>query len=189
MGITYARVAAGEVWLNVVGAAAEHGLAALAGSSPDVGVVGYTLGGGLSWLARKYGLAANSVTAVELVTAGGELVRADRENEPDLFWAVRGGGGSFGVVTAIEMELFPISEVFGGMMLFPIERASEVVATWRAWTDGVSEDVTSCARLLWLPPTEQRAGDILLIDSTHFTTLFGGTDSLANLWRNLALMT
>ena len=106
-----ARVEAGVIWIEVVEAAAEHGLAALAGSSPDVGVVGYTLGGGLSWLARKYGFAANQVTAVELVTADGRFIRADRENEPDLFWAVRGGGGSFGVVTALEFRLFPLTEV------------------------------------------------------------------------------
>src|SRR5512134_510103 len=109
-----ARVEAGVVWEEVGLAAAEHGLAALAGSSPDVGVVGYTLGGGLGWLARKHGIGANQVTAVELVTADGRFVRADREHEPDLFWAVRGGGGAFGVVTAIEFNLFPRSEVYAG---------------------------------------------------------------------------
>src|SRR5919199_4513269 len=92
-----ARAEAGVVWLEVVQAAAKHGLAALAGSSPDVGIVGYTLGGGLSWLGRKHGLAANNVTAVELVTADGEIVRATRDENPDLFWAVRGGGGALGV--------------------------------------------------------------------------------------------
>src|SRR5215470_10308031 len=90
-----ARVQAGVVWLEAVHAAARHGLAALAGSSPDVGVAGYTLGGGMSFLGRKHGLAAANVTAVEVVTADGSLVRADRDNQPDLFWALRGGGGSF----------------------------------------------------------------------------------------------
>jgi FAD/FMN-containing dehydrogenase len=87
-----ARVEAGVLWAEVSEAAAEHGLAALAGSSPDVGVVGYSLGGGISWFARKHGLAANSVTAIELVNAVGELVRADAENESELYWALRGGG-------------------------------------------------------------------------------------------------
>ena len=105
-----ARAEAGAIWIEVVEAAAEHGLAALAGSSPDVGVVGYTLGGGLSWLARKHGIGANQVTAIEVVTASGDVVRTDWANEPDLFWALRGGGGSFGIVTAIEFNLFPISE-------------------------------------------------------------------------------
>ena len=104
-----ARAEAGAVWHEVIETAAEHGLAALAGSSPDVGVVGYTIGGGISWLGRAYGLAANNVEAIELVTADGRLVRADACTEPDLFWALRGGGGSFGVVTAIELRLFPIA--------------------------------------------------------------------------------
>ena len=133
-------------------AAAEHGLVALHGSSPDVGVVGYTLGGGMGWLARSHGLAANSVLAVELVTADGRLVRADRDNEPDLFWAVRGGGGSFGVVTAIEFALCPLREVYAGVLFFPIERAAEVLGAWRRWVDGVPETVTSVGRLLRLPP-------------------------------------
>jgi FAD/FMN-containing dehydrogenase len=85
-----ARAEAGAVWREVVEAAAEHGLAALAGSSPDVGVVGYTIGGGISWLGRTYGLAANNVEAIELVTADGRLMRTDACTEPDLFWALRG---------------------------------------------------------------------------------------------------
>ena len=116
-----ARAEAGAVWHEVVEAAAEHGLAALAGSSPDVGVVGYTIGGGMSWLGRAYGLSANNVEAIELVTADGRLVRADACTEPDLFWALRGGGGSFGVVTAIELRLFPITEVYAGLLWWPAE--------------------------------------------------------------------
>ena len=151
-GARTARVAAGTIWIEVVEAAAEHGLAALAGSSPDVGVVGYTLGGGLSWLARKHGIGANQVTAVELVTADGRLVRADAETNPDLFWAVRGGGGTFGVVTALEFNLFPITEVYAGILWFPIDRAAEILNEWRAWTDGQPEEMTSVGRLLQFPP-------------------------------------
>jgi FAD/FMN-containing dehydrogenase len=146
------RAEAGVIWIEVVRAAAEHGLAALAGSSPDVGVVGYTLGGGLSWLARKHGIGANQVTAVEIVTADGRLVRADRENEPDLFWAVRGGGGSFGVVTAIEFNLFPITEVYAGILWFPVGRSAEVLKAWRAWTDDLPDEMTSVGRILQFPP-------------------------------------
>ena len=91
-----------------------RGSPALSGSSAEVGVVGYTLGGGHGWLARKHGLACNSVLAAEVVTADGQLVRADRENEPDLFWALRGGGGNFGVVTALEFELYPVPELYAG---------------------------------------------------------------------------
>jgi UDP-N-acetylenolpyruvoylglucosamine reductase len=150
-----ARAQAGTIWIEVVEAAAEHGLAALAGSSPDVGVIGYTLGGGLSWLARKHGIGANQVTAVELVTADGRHVRADRDNEPDLFWAVRGGGGAFGVVTAIEFNLFPLAQVYAGILWFPVERAREVLQAWREWTQELPDEMTSVGRILQLPPIPQ----------------------------------
>ena len=91
-----ARVAAGTIWADVVDAAVPHGLTALHGSAHDVGVVGYSLGGGIGWLARKHGLSSSSVLSAEVVTADGEVVRADRETNADLFWALRGGGGSFG---------------------------------------------------------------------------------------------
>jgi FAD/FMN-containing dehydrogenase len=92
------RVEAGALWLDVTERTSEHGLAPLSGSSPDVGVVGYTLGGGVSWLARKHGLASNSVLAIEVVTADAEVRRVTADTDPDLFWALRGGGGNFGVV-------------------------------------------------------------------------------------------
>jgi FAD/FMN-containing dehydrogenase len=181
-----ARTEAGVIWIEVVEAAAEHGLAALAGSSPDVGVVGYTLGGGLSWLARKHGIGANQVTAVELVTADGRFVRADRENEPDLFWAVRGGGGAFGVVTAIEFNLFPITEVYAGILWFPIERAAEVLKAWRAWTDTVPEELTSVGRLLQLPPIPQipepvRGKSFVIVEAIYLGDEAEGAELLAPL--------
>ena len=147
-----ARVEAGVIWSEVAEAAAEHGLAALAGSSPDVGVVGYTLGGGLSWLGRRYGLASSNVVSVEIVTADGELRRIDADTDADLFWAVRGGGGSFGAVTAIEFALFPLAEVYAGVMLWPIERAGEILHAWREWTADMPDDMTTVGRLLQLPP-------------------------------------
>jgi hypothetical protein len=147
-----ARVEAGVIWESVVQAAAEHGLAALHGSSPDVGVVGHTLGGGMGWYARSLGLAANSVTAIELVTADGRLVRADSEDEPDLFWALRGGGGNFGVVTAIKFDLYPITEVYGGILFWPLERAAEVLFAWGRWVDSVPDELTSVGRILRFPP-------------------------------------
>ncbi|HVG68426.1 MAG TPA: BBE domain-containing protein, partial [Gaiellales bacterium] len=98
------------------------------------------------------GLQANSVTAIELVTADGRPRRVDAENEPDLFWALRGGGGNFGVVTAIEFSLFEITSVYAGMMLWPIERATEVLEAYSRWTETADEDVTSTGRLLNLPP-------------------------------------
>ncbi len=147
-----ARVDAGVLWMEVTAPAAEHGLAALAGSSPDVGVVGYSLGGGVSWLSRKLGLAANSVTAVELVTADGRLVRCDAEHEPELFWAVRGGGGNFGIVTSIDFTLYPITEVYAGWLIWPIEHAPEVLTAWQEWTETVPDELTSVGRILNIPP-------------------------------------
>jgi hypothetical protein len=149
-----ARAEAGALWQDVTVPAGEHGLAALAGTSPNVGVAGYTLGGGMGWLARRYGLAANSVTAAELVTPDGDLVRADADHEPDLFWAVRGGGG-IGVVTALEMRLYPVRDLYAGSLFFPIQRAAEVLHAWRAWTDTVPDEVSSQGRLVRLPPAPQ----------------------------------
>jgi FAD/FMN-containing dehydrogenase/enamine deaminase RidA (YjgF/YER057c/UK114 family) len=147
-----ARVQSGAVWQDVVEAAAPHGLAALHGSSPDVGVAGYTLGGGIGWYARKHGLATNSLVAVELVTAAGELVRADEQENPDLFWAVRGGGGSFGVVTALELRLLPITDAYAGMLLWDLEHAEPVLRRWAAWSAAAPDEVTTSYRIMRFPP-------------------------------------
>jgi hypothetical protein len=168
-----ARVEAGAVWLDVVHAAARHGLAALAGSSPDVGVAGYTLGGGMSFLGRKYGLTANNVHAIEIVTADGRLVRADHEHESDLFWALRGGGGSFGVVTAIEFQLFPVIEAYAGILWYPIERGSEVLHAWSELThNGPPDELTTVGRFLNLPPIPQipeqiRGKSFMIVEAYH----------------------
>src|SRR5438067_3018352 len=146
------RAEAGALWGDVVEPAAEQGFVVLHGSSPDVGVVGYSLGGGMGWLARSRGLSANSVTAVELVTADGRLVRADHDDEPDLFWAVRGGGGNFGVVTAIEIALYDTPKLYAGAMFWPVERAGEVLHAWREWVETVPDEVTSVGRILHFPP-------------------------------------
>src|SRR3954468_1647392 len=129
-GARRVRVGTGVKWERVTQQLSELGLAALHGSSPDVGIAGYSLGGGMGWLARKHGLQSNTVTAIELVTADGRLVRTDAEHQPDLFWALRGGGGNFGVVTAIEFAVHPVDELYAGAMFFPFERSSEVLHTW-----------------------------------------------------------
>jgi FAD/FMN-containing dehydrogenase len=164
-----ARVEAGAQWLDVTAPASETGLAALSGSAPDVGIVGYTLGGGLSWLGRRYGLACNRLLAAEVVTADGRLVRASRHENPDLFWALRGGGGSFAAVVAIEFELIPLREVYAGMLLFPFERAHEVMHAWREFTADVPESVTTSFRFLQIPdidgpPPFLRGRSVIVID-------------------------
>ena len=171
-----ARAEAGARWGDVVEAAARHGLAALAGSSPNVGVAGYTLGGGMSWLGRAYGLSANNVEAIELVTADGRFVRADACSEPDLFWALRGGGGSFGVVTAIELRLFPIREVYGGSLWWPIVAGESVLQAWRELTQsGVPDDFTTSFRFLRFPrlpeiPERVRGRWLAVVDVVHLGT-------------------
>ena len=167
-----ARVGAGALWRDVVRAAAEHGLAAVAGA-PDVGVTGYTLGGGLSFLSRKYGLSCNRVTSVELVTADGRWQRIDAEHQPELFWAVRGGGGNFGVVTAIELSLFPLTEVYAGILWYPIERASEVLHCWRELTSSeLPDELTTVGRFLKFPPIPEvpepvRGQSFVVVEAFH----------------------
>jgi hypothetical protein len=163
------RAAGGANWGDVVAATAPHGLAPIAGSSPNVGIAGFHLGGGLGFLSRRHGLAANSLTAIELVTADGRQVRATADSEPELFWALRGGGGNFGVVTALELNLFPVPDLYGGTLFFPIERAGEVFEAWRQLTLVAPEDLTLCARLLQIPdidgpPPALRGRSFALVD-------------------------
>jgi FAD/FMN-containing dehydrogenase len=164
-----ARVGSGVVWGDVVAAAALHGLAALHGSSPDVGVTGYTLGGGMGWFARRLGLAANAVTAVELVTPDGRLRRTDADTDPDLFWALRGGGGSFGVVTALEFRLFPIETAYAGALVWDWQHAERVICAWAEWTATAPDEVTTSCRILQLPPIDEvppplRGRQVVMID-------------------------
>jgi FAD/FMN-containing dehydrogenase len=174
-GVRRARIEAGVLGRPLAQAAGEHGLCYLSGTSPDAGVVGYVLGGGYSWMIRRFGLAANSVLAVELVTADGRHIRTDAENEPDLFWAVRGGGGSFGAVTALELRLEPLSEIYAGCLLWPIERASEILEAWREWVETVPDECESIGRMLQLPdvpflPEHLRGRSFVLVEQAFLGT-------------------
>lgn len=165
-----ARVEAGAQWQDVIAPAAEHGLACLHGSAPDVGVVGYTLGGGLSFYGRRYGTAASRLLAVELVTADGELVRADRRVNADLFRALQGGGGAFGVVTAMEFELFEPGPIQAGHLWFSLERGREVFKAWAKWVPSLPRTATSIARVLRVPdidgpPPHLRGKEFALIET------------------------
>jgi hypothetical protein len=146
-----ARVPAGTCWAAVVEAAAPHGLAAPHGSSPTVGVIGYVLRGGMSFYSRQVGLASNGVRAIELVTADGEARRVDASSDPQLFWALRGGGGGFGVVTAIEIDLFPVAEVVTGAAFWPATHAAELVGAWRRWTEDAPREAATSLRVMNLP--------------------------------------
>ncbi|HEY2636995.1 MAG TPA: FAD-dependent oxidoreductase, partial [Solirubrobacteraceae bacterium] len=147
-----ARAQAGALWGDVVPLAAEHGLAALHGSSGTVGVVGYTLGGGIGWLGRKFGFASSAVTRLDVVTADGEAHTVTADSEPDLFWALRGGGGAYALVTAIEFGLVPLREVYAGQLMWPMDQAPEIVDAYREWTAGAPDDLAPTIKLMRFPP-------------------------------------
>jgi hypothetical protein len=148
-----ARVEAGVRWGALVTEAAKHGLAALSGSAPMVSVIGYTLGGGHSpLLGRSRGYAADHVTSLDVVTADGEFRHVTPDSEPDLFWALRGGKGNLGVVTAIEFELFDIAEFYGGGLHFAGERMADVLRVWRTWAPTLPEQATTSVAVQRLPP-------------------------------------
>lgn len=148
-----AWVAAGSTWGPVLAAAQDHGLAPVLGSSSHVGAVGYTLGGGVGWLARKYGAAADSVRAFEVVVPDGRLVRASADENVELFRALRGGGGgTFGVVTGMEISLYPVTTVYGGNLLYPIDSARDVVTAWVEWVVDAPDELTSEVMLINYPP-------------------------------------
>lgn len=151
-----ARVEAGASWGSVVTAAAEHELAPLSGSAPGVGAVGYTLGGGLPVLGRTYGYAADRVRSIDIVTPDAALHHVSAASDPELFWALRGGGTGFGVVTAMEVELVPVATIHGGVLAFAAD--ADVVRAWVDWTKDLPDELTSSIGLLpypdedWAPP-------------------------------------
>ena len=146
-----ATIGAGVTWSTVIEAAAPHGLAPLSGSSAAVGAVGYTLGGGTGPMVRRYGFAADHVLSFELVTAEGEVRVVDATREPDLFWAVRGGKGNFGVVTSMTFRLHPVGQLFAGAVFYSGEHAAVVLRAWRDWAAGLGEETTTSVGLLRAP--------------------------------------
>ncbi|WP_028637559.1 FAD-binding oxidoreductase [Nocardioides sp. URHA0032] len=180
------RVEGGTIWEPAVDAAAAHGRAVLHGSSPDVGIAGYSLGGGIGWYARRLGLATNSLTAVEIVIADGTLVRADAENNRELFWAVRGGGGNFGVVTALEFKMFDIQTAYAGMLMWNLKDIEPVLRDWAAWAPGAPDEVTTSFRAMRLPempdlPEFLRGQELVVIDGAVLGSDERGEELLAGL--------
>jgi FAD/FMN-containing dehydrogenase len=170
-----ARVGAGVRWGEALGAAAPHGLAGLAGSSPVVSVVGYTLGGGLSWFGRRWGLAADGVRAIEAVDAEGSRITVTADDEPELFWALRGGGGDFALVTGMTFDLHPAPELVGGRQLWPVERAPEVFDAFRRVTASAPDRLTVWADLLHFPG----ADPWVAVDATYLGPEAEARDLLA----------
>jgi FAD/FMN-containing dehydrogenase len=168
-GAGTARVEAGVLSVELAEAAQAQGLSSLPGSSPDVGVTGFHLGGGLSWFGRKYGFACNRVRAIELITADGEARTVDADNDPDLFWALRGGGGDYAIVTALHVELVPVADAYAGAFLWPAAVGADAMRRYRDWAAGAGENVTSVVRFLTPPdvpdvPEPLRGTPLLTID-------------------------
>ncbi|MFO7322250.1 MAG: FAD-binding oxidoreductase [Chloroflexota bacterium] len=183
-----ARVEGGAVWQSVLEKSTPHALAPLLGSSPHVGVVGYTLNGGLGWLARRYGLAVDHVRRVEVVTADGEIHRASATENSDLFWGLRGAGGNFGVITALEIDLFPVATVYGGHLIYPGELAREALGFFRDWTATLPDAMTSSIAVMKFPSAPQipeaLRGQIQVIVRAVYAGDAGEGASLIQPWRD-----
>ena len=171
-----ARVGGGAMWRGVLDQLDGTGLLGLGGTAPHISVVGYTLGGGLSWFGRRHGLASSAVRSVDLVTASGDLETVSAQSNPDLFWALRGFGGEFGIVTSMEFDLFPSPGVIGVRMLFPASDARAVLEAYAALTAVAPPELSAAATLLHLPdapflPEDRRGRSFVAINAAHLGTL------------------
>jgi FAD/FMN-containing dehydrogenase len=146
-----ARAEGGVIWRELNDATAAHGLATTGGAISTTGIAGYTLGGGLGWLMSNFGLAADNLVSAELVTASGEILRPSADEHPDLFWALRGGGGNFGIVTSFEYRLHPVSEIYGGLVAHPFGAARDVLRFYRDFSSTTHDDLTVFAGLVHAP--------------------------------------
>jgi FAD/FMN-containing dehydrogenase len=146
-----ARVQGGANWRELNRETAVHGLAVTGGAISTTGVAGLTLGGGLGWLMAKHGLAADNLLGAELVNAGGEVVNVTAESDPDLFWALRGGGGNFGVAASFEFRLHPLTMVTGGLIAHPFDAAKDMLRFYREQAASCSDDMTGFAALVHAP--------------------------------------
>jgi FAD/FMN-containing dehydrogenase len=184
-GARVARVGGGAIWAQVDGATQAHGLAVTGGRVSTTGVAGLTLGGGSGWLERKHGLACDNLLAAELVTWDGRIVRASDEEHPELLWALRGGGGGFGVVTALELALHPVGpEIFGGLALFPLHRAHDVVARFRDVMLDASPDLSLACAFITAPdepdvPAELHGRPAVAVLGMHAGSLPEGEAAIA----------
>ena len=146
------RVEPGVTSRDLLKASLKHDLAFPIGQVSNVGIVGYTLGGGMGWLVRKLGMAADRIISADVVLADGSLTHASAEEHPDLFWALRGGGGNFGIVTSLDVEVTPIVHVVGGEMYYSLDRAGDIMRFYRTWSSELGEDTSTIFRLVAVPP-------------------------------------
>ena len=181
-----ARAGAGALWRDVQAAAVPAGRSGLVGTAPHVSATGYTLGGGIGWLGSPYGVGASRLMAAEVVDAEGRMRRVDAETEPDVLWALRGGGGNYGIVTAVELGLVEAAEVFAGVLAFPLPRVPEILPAWREWVAGVPRELTSMATILRVPdmptvPEPLRGAQLIVIGACHAGALADGEAAVAPL--------
>jgi FAD/FMN-containing dehydrogenase len=182
-----AWVAAGAKWGAVLDQAQAHGLAPLLGSSSDVGAVGYTLGGGMGWLARKYGMAVDSVQRFEVVTPDAVIRNASPEENADLFWALCGGGGGFGVVTGMEIRLHPVDRVYAGNLFYGAAMAKDVFRRYREWVADAPDELTCSIVLMNVPPLpelppEMRGQSFVIVRGCYVGSTALGEELLSH-WR------
>ncbi len=179
-----ARVGAGAIWQEVIDEAAAVGLAPVSGSAPLVGVAGYTLGGGLSPVfGRSRGYAADHVRSLDVVTADGELRHVTADSDPELFWSLLGGKGNFGVVTALEFDLFPLTHFYGGGIYFPGEHLADVLRAWRTWQSEMPEEMSSSLAVQRLPelPEPLRGAFVVHVRIAHLGPAAEGERLIASL--------
>ncbi len=146
-----AVVQGGATWRDVDQATQEHGLATPGGTVPPTGVGGLTLGGGIGWLMRSHGMSCDNLVRAEVVAASGDIVQASQDENPELFWGLRGGGGNFGVVTEFEFRLHPVQNVLAGLIAHPGDQARDALAFYRTFTQQAPDDVTTMATLMSMP--------------------------------------
>jgi FAD/FMN-containing dehydrogenase len=171
-GARRARIGAGVRASALAAAAAEHGLAPVLGLAPSVGVAGLSLGGGLGWLGRAHGLASNAIISLDVVTADGAARTVDATNDPELFYALRGGGGSYAIVTALELALHPVDALSGGVITFPFAAAGEVLEQVRRIAPSLPDAASVVVRIVQVPdlehiPEAMRGRRLVMVVATH----------------------
>ncbi len=148
-----AAVGGGAVWADMDHETQAHGLATTGGLVSSTGVAGFTLGGGIGWTMRKFGLACDNLTGADVVTADGRLVHASEADNPDLFWGLRGGGGNFGIVTRFEFELHQLGPtIYGGPIFYPADHSERILRAFREWSDSAPDEMTGLVNLTSAPP-------------------------------------
>ena len=170
-----ARVQPGARWKQVDEATQAHGLATTGGTVSDTGVAGLTLGGGLGWLAGRYGLTCDNLLAAEVVTAAGQRLTASATENADLFWALRGGGGNFGVVTRFDLRLHPVGPtIYGGMVIHALDQAPEVLRFYRDYCDSNPDEVNTACAMITTPDGMK----VIAIAACHCGSLEAGEAAL-----------